>query len=563
MPPTKTSCALGLDYGTNTVRALVVKLQDGREIAVAEYPYAHGDQGVIVDPDHPDLARQHPQDYLDGTVEVVNEVLRLAAEREPSFRASQIVGLGVDTTGSTPLPIDRNGEPLASHEAYRDHPAAQAWLWKDHTSVAEAHELTEAAAELKPHLLESCGDSYSSEWFWAKLLRCARTAPEIIRETYSWIEIADWIPAVLTGNQSQPVRGLCSAGHKGWFDEEQGGYPDFDFLNRIDPHLARIRQTLPDQAQAIDQAAGRLTDHWATRLGLNPGIPIAVGALDAHLGAVGSGIAEGTLVKILGTSTCDIVVSSLAQSLPSIPGLCGVARHSVLPGYFGLEAGQSAVGDIFHWWVQCLRRGGSSWDHDALTTAAQRLAPGESGLLALDWNNGNRSVLADSRLSGLLLGQSLHTRPEEIYRALIEATAFGARMILERIEEYGVPVTEIVTCGGLAEKNPLLMQIYADVTGRTMKVSRSSQTCALGAAIAGAVNGKVFSDVPAAQKTLTGTKERQYRPNQTAQSIYDMLYELYRRLHDAFGIPLARPELNTAMKELLMIRDEVRRTVAD
>ncbi|MDA7645197.1 ribulokinase [bacterium] len=547
--------ALGLDFGTNTVRALIADTADGREIATAEAPYAHGDQGIITDESQPELARQHPSDYLEGAAQATQAALTLAKESNDS--AFSIVGIGIDATGSTPMPIDAKGQSICDQTQFQDNPNAMAWLWKDHTSIAEAAELTSAAQSQAPQYLEKCGGTYSSEWFWAKLLHCARTAPEVISQTHSWIEIADWIPAVLTGNEAQPNRGICQAGHKGWYHQEWGGYPSAEFLSQFDPNLARIRETLPDKTYPIDQPAGTLTEEWALRLGLEPGTPVAVGALDAHLGVVGCGIATNTLVKILGTSTCDIIVSPMTTQLPFIPGLCGIAPHSVIPNHFGLEAGQSAVGDIFNWWVDVIQPGQSP-SHEDLTALAQQQSPGESGLLSLDWNNGNRTVLVDPQLSGLILGQTLQTQAHEIYRALLEATAYGARVIMERIEEYGIPITEVIACGGIAEKNEFLMQLYADVTGRTMKTSRSAQTCALGAAICGAVVGGAHEDIPTAQTNMTGTKERIFRPQEAAAATYNDLFGLYRELHDAFGKRETSANLFPIMKTLIEIRQRAR-----
>ena len=548
--------ALGLDFGTNTVRALIVDTVDGREIASAESPYRHGEQGIITSPTQPELARQFPQDYLDGTSEATQAAM--AAAKDASEASFRIVGIGVDATGSTPLPVDSSGQSLCRQTSFRDNPHAMAWLWKDHTSIEEAAELTAGAHKQHPEYLKTCGGTYSSEWFWAKLLRFARVAPELLEATHSWVEIADWIPAVLTGNEANPKRGICQAGHKGWFHQDWGGYPDEAFLGTFHPELARIRAGLPNEALAVNQRAGELTSEWASRLGLEAGIPVAVGALDAHLGAVGCGIKAGTLVKILGTSTCDIIVSPTETQLPFIPGLCGIVPHSVLPDHFGLEAGQSAVGDIFNWWVDIIRPGDKS-THESLTDQARNQGPGESGLLALDWNNGNRTVLVDPELSGLLLGQSLQTQPHEVYRALLEATAFGARTIMDRIESYGVKIEEVIACGGIAEKNDLLMQLYADITGRTMKTSRSSQTCALGAAICGAVIGGAYPDLPNAQAKMTGTKDRTFSPQPEAAKTYNQLFQLYTSLHDAFGVAEQSQPLYPVMKELLEIRNQARK----
>jgi L-ribulokinase len=371
------------------------------------------------------------------------------------------------------------------------------------------------------------------------------------------------MPAVLTGTTrpDKLKRGICAAGHKAFFHESWGGYPDEDFLRELDEGLVRVRRSLPETTHNASQAAGDLTSEWAARLGLSPGIPVAIGAFDAHLGAVGSGIEPGTLVKIIGTSTCDLMIAPLDGDVADVPGLCGIVPESVMPGQFGLEAGQSAVGDIFNWFVNTVRP--DNQGHAQLTEAAERLRAGESGLLALDWHNGNRTVLVDQRLTGLIVGLTLHTTPAEIYRALVESTAFGARVIMERYEEYGVPVKRIVNCGGISAKNPLVMQIYADIMGRPVMISRSAQTCALGAAVAGAVvAGSVsggYDDISEAIDVMTGVQETVFVPDPERRGIYDRLFRLYRTLHDSFGVQDTREDLFGLMKALLDIRDEVRR----
>jgi len=537
---------------------------NGDELATAVARYTHGHRGVILS-DDPHLARQHPQDYLSSGKRAVRSALSAARRHARGFDRSAVIGIGVDTTGSTPIPVDRDGRPLAFNRGLERRPAALAWLWKDHTSVAESAEITNLARAIRPQYLAKCGGTYSSEWFFSKILHCLRTDPKVFNAAYTWVECADWIPAVLTGTQS-PERlsvGVCAAGHKGMYNDGWGGYPDAEFLGRLDPRMATLHARLCQQARTVDMPAGGLCDEWSRRLGLPAGIPVAVGAIDAHLGAVGSGIAPGTLVKIIGTSTCDMMIAPTDRPLADVPGLCGIVPGSIVPGFYGLEAGQSAVGDIFSWFVDYLRPGGPQrGSHAALTTAAARLAPGASGLLALDWNNGNRTVLADQRLTGLLLGQTLYTTPAEIYRALIEATAFGALTIINRFEEYGLAVRQVVNCGGIAEKNPLVMQIYADVLGRPMKLSRSQQTCALGAAIAGAVvagrRAGGYDSIPAAQRSMTGLKRQVYRPRPRAHAVYQQLYELYRKLHDAFGTRQWQGNLHDVMKRLLELRDAAR-----
>ncbi len=515
-----TQYTIGLDYGTNSVRALIVNVANGAEVAAAVWIYSHGTQGVVLARD-PNLARQHPADYLKGAEITLRQALATARKTVKGFNASHVIGIGVDTTGSTPLPVDAEGQPLAFQKKFAAHPAALAWLWKDHTAIAEAAEITALAKKMRPQYLAKCGGTYSSEWFWSKVLKCLRTAPEVFNAAHSWVELSDFVPAALTGTEHPEVfiAGVCAAGHKAMWNARWGGYPDAAFLSKLNPKLAQLRQRLTSRVHSIDRAVGGLTKEWARKTGLPEGIPVAVGAFDAHLGAVGSGVAPGTLVKIIGTSTCDIAVRANHQKLADVPGVCGIVDGSVLPGYFGLEAGQSAVGDLFNWLVNYLQPGGvKAGSHEALTAGALKLQPGESGLLALDWNNGNRTVLVDQQLTGLLIGQTLYTTPAEIYRALIEATAFGALTIINRFEEYGVKISSVVNCGGIAEKSPLVMQIYADVTGRPMKVSRSAQTCALGAAIAAAVVAGAHKDYTAAQRRMTGLKPKVFKPNARAHA---------------------------------------------
>jgi L-ribulokinase len=551
---------IGLDYGTNSVRALIVNTANGKEIASAVWTYAHGTEGVILS-DDPNLARQHPADYLKGAETTVKRAIGAAKRSLKSFDPADVVGIGVDTTGSTPIPVDRKGLPLAFKPAFDDEPAAMAWLWKDHTSIEEAEEITDLARKMRPQYLAKCGGIYSSEWFWSKILHCRRTAPKVFDAAYTWVECADWIPAMLTGTQAPEKLsvGICPAGHKAMYNDAWGGYPDEKFLIRLDAKLGDLRTRLVEKAQAIDAPVGQLTDEWAGKFGLQAGIPVATGAFDAHLGAVGSGIRPGTLVKTIGTSTCDMMIVPPEQKLPDIPGLCGIVPGSIVPGFIGLEAGQSAVGDIFNWFVNYIAPGGKTkGSHKSLTAEAEQLRPGASGLLGLDWNNGNRTVLVDPRLTGMILGQTLYTTPAEIYRALVEATAFGALTIVNRLEQYHVEVKDVINCGGIAEKNPMVMQIYADVLNRTMRVSRSSQTCALGAAIAAAVCAGQYASIPDAQEAMTGLKKKVYEPIPENVAVYKKLYTLYKQLHDAFGTTSWKGNCHNVMKDLLAIRTEAR-----
>lgn len=560
--------ALGLDYGTTSCRSLLVDLETGEELGSAIFPYPSGENGILTDPRNPAVARQNPQDYLDGMLSVVTSALDQAKRADREFEPDRVVGIGIDTTGSTPMPVDNDGIPLGLHEEFKNDLNAMAWLWKDHTSHEEAAEITALAAKEHPAYLAKCGGVYSSEWFWSKILHLKRIAPRVFAAAHSFVEHCDWIPAVLSGNSdpSRMARSICAAGHKAMFNSAWGGLPAKEFLAKLDPDLAALRDRLYSRALSSDQLAGRLSPNWAKKLGLKAGIAIAVGAFDAHMGAVGAGIKEGTLVKILGTSTCDLMIYPNQQALADVPGLCGVVDGSVLPGYYGLEAGQSAVGDIFVWFVNNLvpdSYGGTPGEKfETMESALSSMKPGETGLLALDWNNGNRTILTDVRLSGMILGQTLQTRAHEIYRALIEATAFGALTIINRFEDYGVKVEEVINTGGLSIKNPALMQIYADVLGRPMKVSRSEQTCALGAAIFGAMAaGAVesgYDSVPDAQRALCRIRETIYVPDRRRHAVYARLYGLYLQLHDAFGTATWSGRVNHVMKELIAIREEQR-----
>jgi L-ribulokinase len=555
----RTGYTIGVDYGTNSVRAIVVDCRNGGELGTHVYNYPTGHQGIILDKKDHNLARQNPADYIEGLQVSVTRAIRQAS-RKRGFSAAKVVGIGVDTTGSTPMPVQRDCTPLALDPKWKKNPAAHAWLWKDHTSFAEAAEITRLAKQHRPHYLAKYGGTYSSEWFWSKIWHCLKTAPDVFDAAYTWLELADFVPAILAGitDADAVKRGVCAAGHKAMYCEEWGGLPDKEFLAVLDPKLASLRDRLYDKAYDASTTAGNLCAQWARKLGLRERIPIAIGAFDAHYGAVGAGVGEGILVKIIGTSTCDCTVAPTSKPLKDIPGICGTVVGSILPGFHGIEAGQSAVGDIFKWFVETVCKGESSL-HARLTKAASSLKPGQSGLLALDWNNGNRTILVDPKLSGLLLGQTLHTTQAEIYRALIEATAYGARAITERIKEYGVPVERIICCGGIAEKNPMLMQIYADVTGCTMQISGSGQTCALGSCItaavaAGAGNGG-YDSFAEAQARMTSVKPIEYTPNAGAKAVYDRLYALYRVLHDGFGGVAQSVSLGSVMKDLLAIKE--------
>ena len=550
---------VGADFGTNSVRAVVADCADGRIVGTAVADYASGERGVLLDARDPHLARQNPADWLGGLEAAVREALA-AAGAEPGFAPARVIGIGTDTTGSTPLPVDAACRPLALDPRWKGHLAAQAWLWKDHTAAARSEAITEIAARHAPELLGPIGGRYSSEWFWSKIWRCLEVAPDVFAAAASWIELADWVPAALAGVSSPSAvrRSVCAAGHKAMYSRAWGGLPAAAFLARLDPRLADLRGRLYEAAYPADRPAGSLSAEWAAALGLPRGIPVAMGGFDAHYGAVGAGLTVGTLVQIIGTSTCDIAIAPASEPVGDVPGICGIVDGSVMPGYYGIEAGQSAVGDLLAWWVERQGAGGEA-EHARLTAEAARLAPGASGLLALDWNNGNRTILVDQRLTGLLVGQTLATTRADVYRALVEATAFGARAIVERLTEYRVPVERVVCCGGIAEKNDLFMQIYADVLGRPMLVAGSPQTPALGAAIAAAVAAGAgaggYDAFEPAQRAMTGLEEKRFMPSADAHRVYDELYVLYRQLHDAFGGVSRGADLGPVMKRLLELRE--------
>lgn len=565
--------SLGIDYGTNSVRALIVDVDTGEEVGTCVHNYRRGVDGIIVDERDANFARQHPMDYIEGLQESVVGAIR-DAEGKPGFSADRIIGIGIDTTGSTPIPVDAEGLPLAFHDEFADNPNAYAWLWKDHTSHEEAALINENAHGWQPDYTKYSGGTYSSEWFFSKILHLANVDPEVYNAAASFVEHCDLMPAILVGdtNPKHILRSRCAAGHKAMWHAEWNGLPSQEFLSAVSPKLNGLREKLYAETYTSDTKVGGLCPEWAEKLGLRVGTPVSVGAFDAHFGAVGAGIKPGTLVKIMGTSTCDMMVVPPSELQTTVKGICGQVDGSIVPNMIGLEAGQSAVGDIFAWYRDFIRWGvdnlvpsptaemsdyakGSALE--VLTERASALKPGQSGLIALDWHNGNRTVLVDPNLTGMIVGLTLGTRPEEVLMALIEATAFGARVIMERFEEYGIRVNEVIACGGLAERNPFLMQIYADVTGRPMKVSRSAQTCALGAAMFGSVAGGRYSKVEDAQAAMAGLKDSVFMPRPEAVRVYDRLFVLYRNLHDSFGTKHYCENLFGVMKELLEIKRSV------
>ena len=535
--------AVGVDFGTESGRAVLVDVADGHEVATAVYQYEHGviDEALPLAGNpvrlEPDWALQDPEDYLRTFQVTVPEVLRKAA-----VDPLDVVGIGIDFTACTMLPTLADGTPLCLVPELRSNPHAWVKLWKHHAAQPEADRINATARERGEPWLPRYGGKISSEWFFAKTLQILDEAPAVYAAAARLIEAADWVVWQLTGEET---RNTCTAGYKAMWSKRDGFPPDAYFA-ALHPGLEHvIDERMSRTPQPIGDRAGLLTARAAAWTGLRPGTPVAVANVDAHVSVPAVGVTTpGTLVAIMGTSICDMVLG--AEERP-VEGMCGVVEDGILPGLFGYEAGQSGVGDIFAWFVEngvpagyadASRRQGVDL-HTLLEAEAARLRPGETGLLALDWWNGNRSVLVDVDLTGLLIGATLATRAPDIYRALIESTAFGMRVIVDAFERSGVAVNEIVACGGLPDRNRLLMQIYADVTGRRIRVSASSQTPALGSAMFGAVaaGAKVggYDTIAEAAARMAHVKDEAYVPDPRHQAVYAGLYEEYVGLHDYFG----------------------------
>jgi L-ribulokinase len=549
---------LGLDFGTDSVRAVVVNAASGNEEANQVARYRRWGQGLYCDPAR-NRFRQHPQDYIDG----LEEAVRGALAQLPKGAGQRVLGIGIDTTGSTPCAVDRSGTPLALLPEFLGNPNAMFVLWKDHTAVQEAEEINRVARSWSgPDFTKYEGGIYSSEWFFAKILKILREDPAVAAAAFSWVEHCDWMPALLTG-ATDPLtlkRSRCAAGHKAMWHSEWGGLPSEEFLVRVDPRLRGLRERLYKDSFTSDAKAGGLAAEWARRLGLPEGVAVAVGAFDAHIGAVGGGIREGTLAKIMGTSTCDMIVApASALEGRQVAGICGQVDGSILPGLVGLEAGQSAFGDVYAWFVNLLywpleyAEGNPSDPADKerlrqdikdrilanLSEEAARLAPGEAGLLALDWLNGRRTPDADQSLKGAVAGLTLGTTPSRLFRALVEATAFGSRAIQERFEREGVRAERVVALGGIAQKSPFVMQVTADVMNVPIQVVASEQACALGAAMFAAVASGLYSAVTEAQDKIGSGFSRTFKPDRERARVYDGLYRKYLELGRALE-PLLR-----------------------
>ena len=535
--------ALGIDFGTESGRAVLVDCDDGAEVATAVYTYAHGvlderlpDSEVELEPE---WALQDPGDYVRTLRHAVPEVLA-------GVRPQEIVGVGIDFTSCTMLPTTADGTPLCELPELRDRPHAWVKLWKHHAAQPEADEVNAVARERGEQWPARYGGKISSEWFFPKALQILHEDAEVYDRAGRLIEAADWIVWQLTGVET---RNNTTAGYKAIWSKSEG-FPPTDYFAALDPRFARVvDEKMSRRIASIGGRAGGIGERAAAWTGLAPGTPVAVANVDAHVSAPAVGCVEpGTLVVIMGTSNCHIL---LGDRLAEVEGMCGVVEDGVVPGLYGYEAGQSAVGDIFAWFVD-------EWGvgtHAVLEEAAAALAAGESGLLALDWWNGNRSVLVDTSLSGLVVGLSLATRPHELYRALLEATAFGTRVIVDAFEGAGLPVDRILACGGLPQRNRLLMQIYADVLGRPLEVAGSSQVPALGSAMFGAVVGGAYASITAASRQMAAPVAETYVPDGRNRDAYETLYREYVRLHDHFG-----RGADDVMRTLKLLRDATERS---
>ena len=541
---------IGVDFGTDTVRTVIINTVDGSEVSSAVADYPRWNEKLYCDPTA-NLFRQHPLDYIEG----LEIAIKRSLEEAPTGTADKIVGLSVDTTGSTPVAVDKQGSPLALLDGFEENPNAMFVLWKDHTAVAEAEEINEKARTWGGEdFTRYVGGVYSSEWFWSKILHIIRSDPEIRESAWSWVEHCDWIPSLLTGNSDalSIKRSRCAAGHKAMWHASYGGLPSAEFLNHLDPPLEGLRERLYSETWTVDTPAGQLSAEWATRLGLPAGITIGAGAIDAHLGAVGAEIVPFVLSKVMGTSTCDMLVAP-AETIGDklIRGICGQVDGSVIPGMLGMEAGQSAFGDVYSWFQQLL-----SWplqrffpemgvasgtQKDAISSVVDRIVPllseeaaglpiDEGGIVVLDWMNGRRTPDADQALKGAITGLTLGSDPPRIFRALVEATAYGARAIADRFTSEGVPIEGVIALGGIPKKASFVMQVVADVLDVPIRVAKAEQACALGSAMAAATAAGVYETIEDAQKAMGNGFEAEYRPDPENAARYRDLYDRYSKL---------------------------------
>lgn len=541
------SFVIGLDYGTDSVRCLIVDAKNGKEISSAVSFYSRWKKGKYCDPSKNQF-RQHPLDYIEGLEKCVSEAIGNA----PKGTASKIKAIAIDTTGSTIVAVDSSGQPLGLKKEYAENPNALFVLWKDHTAIEEAAQINELCNKWAIDYSKYEGGIYSSEWFWAKILRTIRVDSNIRNAAYSWVEHCDWIPFLLTGGQhiQDMKRSRCAAGHKALWHNDFGGLPPNDFFVALDPLLDGLVDRMFTETYTSDLSAGTLSEEWANKLGLSTEVKVAVGAFDAHMGAVGGQIEPYYLSKVMGTSTCDmLVIPSKEVGNKLVKGICGQVEGSIIPNMLGMEAGQSAFGDVYAWFKQIL-----GWTLEEvvgksklinaetkkqlieesmeriipeLTIAAEKVDPLSSGVIALDWLNGRRTPDANQALKGAIFGLNLGSDAPKIFRALVEATCFGARKIVERFQDEGVPIKGIIGLGGVSKKSPFVMQIMSDVLNKPIKIASSEQTCALGAAMFAATAAGIFENVETAMNTMGSGFDKVYHPNPANVEMYNEIYKSY------------------------------------
>lgn len=533
---------IGVDFGTDSVRSVLVSTETGEELATSVFEYPRWKAGLYCDTARNQF-RQHPLDYVEG----ITHTVRACVDQVGPAIAKQVIGLSVDTTGSTPVAVDERGVPLALLPEFSENPNAMFVLWKDHTSVNEAAEINTHAQQFETNYLQYVGGIYSSEWFWAKLLHILREDEQVRAATHSWVEHCDWIPFLLCGgtNVSDIKRGVCSAGHKSLWAEAFGGFPPNDFFASLDPLLDGFTAKLPNETFTAAQAAGTLSTEWADKLGLGGNVAVGIGAFDCHMGAVGGQIEPYHLSKIIGTSTCDILVAPQDEMEGKlVAGICGQVNGSVIPGMIGLEAGQSAFGDAYAWFKNLLMwplralladgtvapsviRATENALLAELSKRAGQLQPTEDSELAIDWLNGRRTPDANQLLKGAFTGITLASDAPRLFRALVEATAFGAKKIVDRFIEQGIPVKGLIALGGIPRKSPFVMQVMADVIGMPIKVHRSEQTCAIGAAMFAATAAGRFKRVEDAMQQMGQGFDMEYQPNPALTALYADRYAQY------------------------------------
>jgi L-ribulokinase len=535
---------IGLDFGTDSVRSMLVDAFTGKEITTSVVSYTRWSKGLYCDPAKA-MYRQHPLDYL----EAMEESLRITLSVNPNLLLD-VKGIAIATTGSTPVAVDVDGRPLALLPEFEHNPNAMFMLWKDHTANSEAEEINRAAKTWSVDYTKYSGGSYSSEWFFSKILHVLRADKDVAERAYSWVEHCDWIPALLTGNTKPEdlKRSRCAGGHKAMWHEEFNGLPAQEFLESVDPLFKGIRQKLYNHTYTSDQSVGLISKEWAAKLGLPADVSISVGALDAHFGAVGAAIEPYTLVKVMGTSTCDMLIAPLASYQDHfVKGICGQVNGSIVPGMLGMEAGQSAFGDLYKWFEELVafplfavldeqeRLRLKAMILPQLNKMAAVLPLSIDDEVGLDWINGRRTPDVDMNLKGAISGITLGTTAPRLFKTLVEATAFGSRAIIERFMREGVPVTKVVVLGGISKKSSFVLQTLANVLKMPIQVVKSEQTCALGAAMFAAVVGGVYTNLLSAQTAMSSGFDATYLPQQEKSAIYDKLFAKYLILGQSYN----------------------------